>query len=107
MPLYNFVLSGRGKKNWKTADLVLAALYRFLIWPSDHGNDALILANDEGQAGDDLSLAKKLFAVNPVISREVDVQAKQIIRRDGPCRVLILLHGRAYLCSRICRRLLP
>ncbi len=36
---YNLVLSGRGKKNWKTADLILAALYRFLAWPSDAGND--------------------------------------------------------------------
>ena len=26
-PKYNLVLCGRGKKNWKSADLILAALY--------------------------------------------------------------------------------
>ena len=54
-PQINFYLGGRAKKNWKTADLVLAAFYRFLAWPSDKGNDCFILANDEGQAADDLS----------------------------------------------------
>ena len=33
-PLYNLVLSGRAKKNNKTTDLVLAGLYRLLIWDS-------------------------------------------------------------------------
>ena len=31
-PRYNLVLNGRGKKNWKTSDLILAVLYRFLAW---------------------------------------------------------------------------
>jgi hypothetical protein len=66
-PTFNMALCGRAKKNWKTTDLVLAALYRFLIWPSDNGNDAYILANDEGQAADDLSLVKKLIACNPTM----------------------------------------
>jgi len=57
---HNFALIGRAKKNNKTSDLILAALYRLLAWPSDAGNDCFILANDEGQAGDDLALAKKL-----------------------------------------------
>jgi hypothetical protein len=26
-PRYNLILSGRAKKNWKTADLMIAALY--------------------------------------------------------------------------------
>jgi hypothetical protein len=30
-PRYNFALCGRAKKNWKTSDLILAALYRFLV----------------------------------------------------------------------------
>lgn len=29
-PRYNLVLTGRGKKNWKSADLILAAIYRLL-----------------------------------------------------------------------------
>ena len=52
-PRYNMALCGRAKKNWKTTDLCLAAIYRFLAWPSETGNDAFILANDEGQAADD------------------------------------------------------
>ncbi len=31
-PRYNLVLAGRAKKNWKSADLVLAAFYRFFAW---------------------------------------------------------------------------
>ncbi len=103
-PVYNRVLSGRAKKNFKTADLTLAALYRFLAWPSPAGNDAFIIANDEEQAGDDLSLAKKLLAANPVLGREVKVYEKEVVRRDGGGRMKILpaqdvtgLHGKTYL----------
>ncbi|MGH8489576.1 MAG: hypothetical protein ACREXS_12115 [Gammaproteobacteria bacterium] len=73
-PNYNLVLTGRAKKNWKSADLILAALYRFLAWESPQGNDCFLLANDEGQAGDDLKLAKKLIAANPLLGREVIAQ---------------------------------
>ena len=66
-----------------TTDLILAALYRFLAWPSIQGNDAFLLANDEGQAGDDLKLLKKLVAVNPLLEREVIIKAKEIERADG------------------------
>lgn len=103
-PTFNMALCGRAKKNWKTSDLVLAALYRFLVWPSVHGNDCSILANDEGQAGDDLSLAKKLIAVNPVLSREVTIGAKAIARTDGrgtleilPARDAVGAHGKTKL----------
>lgn len=89
-PLVNLVLAGRGKKNWKSADLCLAALYRFILWESPQGNDSYILANDEGQAGDDLSLAKKLIAINPPLAAEVDVLAKQIVRRDGAGALQVL-----------------
>jgi len=66
VPKYNFVLAGRGKKNWKSADLVLSAIYCLDIRESVQGNNCFILANDEDQAGDDLELAKKLVAVNPI-----------------------------------------
>ena len=36
-PRYNLALCGRAKKDWKTSDLILAGLYRFLTWPSDKG----------------------------------------------------------------------
>ena len=82
-PEYNMVLCGRAKKNWKSTDLILAAFYRFLVWPSSAGNDCFLLANDEGQAADDLTLAKKLIAANPVLKREVIVKLKEIVRKDG------------------------
>ena len=33
-PRYNLAVCGRAKKNWKTSDLILAALYRLLVWPA-------------------------------------------------------------------------
>ena len=82
-PKYNMVLSGRAKKNWKSTDLILGAFYRFLVWPSSAGNDCFLLANDEGQAADDLTLAKKMIAVNPVLKHAVTVKVKEIVRKDG------------------------
>jgi hypothetical protein len=103
-PRYNMALVGRAKKNNKTTDLILACLYRFLAWPSDSGNDAFILASDEGQAGDHLSLAKKLIAVNPILAAEVVVNAKVIERKDGkgalrilPARDIAGSHGKTFL----------
>lgn len=89
-PRYSMALCGRAKKNWKTSDLILAGLYRFLVWPSPQGNDGFILANDEDQAGDDLSLAKKLIACNPVLAEKVKIGAKEIQRRDGKGELAIL-----------------
>ena len=101
-PKFNFVLCGRAR-NWKTTDLCLAALYRFLAWPSDMGNDCYILANDEGQAADDLSLVKKLIAVDLILADEVTINAKEIVRRDGrgklqilPARDVAGQHGKTY-----------
>ena len=45
-PKYNLVvLAGRGKKNWKSADLILAAFYRLFVWESAAGNDVFLLAS--------------------------------------------------------------
>src|SRR5712691_5563298 len=52
-PRYNRALVGRGKKNWKSADLALAGLYRFLAWKAPAGNPCAVIANDEDQADDD------------------------------------------------------
>jgi len=100
-PRYNMVLAGRGKKNWKSADLVLAALFKLVIPESPQGNDGFILANDEGQAGDDLSLAKKLVAINPDLAAELEPLQKEIRRRDGrgalkilPARDAVGAHGK-------------
>jgi hypothetical protein len=103
-PRYNLALCGRAKKNWKTTDLILATLYRILVWQSPHGNDCYVLANDEGHANDDLILAKRLIAANPIIAKEVDVKAKEIERKDGkgslrilPAKDIAGSHGKTYL----------
>lgn len=100
----NLVLAGRGKKNAKTLDLCLAALFMFLAWESAKGNDCYILANDEGQAADDLSLVKKLIAINPVLADMVTVGAKSISRKDGkgvlqilPAKDIAGAHGKTFL----------
>jgi len=106
-PQFNLVLNGRGKKNWKTSDLILAVLYRFLAWQSPAGNDAYVLANDEGQAGDDLALAKKIIVANRSLKREVEVLQKTIVRKDGrgtlsilPARDAAGAHGKTYgICA--------
>jgi hypothetical protein len=103
-PTYDRALIGRAKKNNKTTDLALAALYRFLAWHCPAGNDCLIVANDEDQAADDLSLIKKLIAINPILDREVKVFAKEICRLDDrgtlkilPARDAIGAHGKTFL----------
>jgi len=99
----NQVLSGRAKKNGKSLDLILAALYCLLVRASPHGSDCILVANDEDQAADDLDLLKKLIEVNPKLAHELDVLAKLIVRRDGrgslkilPARDTIGLHGKTY-----------
>ena len=103
-PTHNLVLAGRGKKNWKSADLILAALYRLLAWQTVGGNECYVLANDEGQAGDDLELAKKIIRVNPILKNAVSIKLKVIERRDGQGFIKILpahdvagAHGTTYV----------
>lgn len=100
---HNLVLDGRAKKNFKTTDLLLACFYCFFVRESVHGNDCFLIANDEDQSADDLALAKKLIACNPILANESDVLAKEITRRDGrgslrilPARDTIGLHGKTY-----------
>jgi len=102
-PKYNLVVSGRAKKNWKSADLIFAAKYKLFAGDSPGGNQCYILANDEDQAGDDLELAKKFIAANPDLAAEVIVKQKIIERRDGkgfleilPAGDVIGSHGKTY-----------
>ncbi len=114
-PVHNLVLCGRAKKNWKTADLVLAALYKLLCWESTGGNQCYVLANDLDQADDDLSLAKKLIEsrdpktmwlkpLNPLLQDELVIKQRVIERKDGkgfleilPAGDVIGSHGKTYL----------
>ncbi len=102
-PMYNLVLAGRGKKNWKSADLVLAGLYCIVIRRSTQGNRGFVLAADEDQAHDDLSLAKALVRCNPALARELAPLAKELRLRDGSGSLRILpgrdaagLHGKSF-----------
>ncbi|HUF72686.1 MAG TPA: hypothetical protein VMR74_07300 [Gammaproteobacteria bacterium] len=90
IPRFNLVLSGRAKKNWKTTDLLLASLWRFLVWKSPGGQDSYILANDMGQARDDLDLTKKLIRRNALLDAEVTIKTNEIERRDGKGSLRIL-----------------
>src|SRR6266542_4555366 len=58
-PRFNLGLIGRAKKNWKTGDLIFAALYRLLAWKSPGGNQCYILANDLDQSNDGLGAGKE------------------------------------------------
>jgi hypothetical protein len=89
-PRYSMVVSGRGKKNNKTLDLVLAALYVLVIRRSVQGSDGLIAANDAGQALDDMGLARKVVACNPILESEVEVLAQELRLRDGSATLKIL-----------------
>lgn len=101
-PRYNLILTGRGKKNWKSADLVLAELLA-LVMESPGGNQCYLLANDEGQAGDNLALAKKIIAANPALKTLLIVREKSVNRRDGrgflqilPAKDIAGSHGKTY-----------
>ena len=100
---YNLGLVGRAKKNWKSADLVLKGLAALLANDSPHGNAVYLLANDEGQADDDLALAKKIVAASPLLRERLAVKKKVIERRDsrGFCMILpaqdeVGQHGKSY-----------
>ena len=103
-PKYNLVLTGRSKKNFKSCDLILASIYRLLAWDSPLGNQCYILANDQGQAADDLELAKKIIQANPVLMDEVSIKKGIIERKDSHGFIEILAakdtagaHGKTYL----------
>jgi len=100
---FNLALLGRGKKNAKSLDLCLAALFALLANDSPHGNEVYIIASDEGQANDDLSLTKKLVVMSPHLSSRLVVREKSIHRKDGKGSIVILpgkdvagQHGKSY-----------
>jgi hypothetical protein len=89
-PVYSMVLAGRGKKNAKTLDLILAALFILMIRRSVQGSDGFILANDIDQAADDLTLSKKLIACNPDLAAEIEPLANVLRLKDGSATLKIL-----------------
>jgi hypothetical protein len=100
---YNHALLGRGKKNAKSLDLVLAGLFACLANDSVHGNEVYLVASDEGQAADDLSLTKKLIMASPHLQSRLVIRDKLITRKDGKGFITILpgqdvagSHGKTY-----------
>jgi hypothetical protein len=105
-PRRNLAVWGRGKKNWKTADLDFATL-RAVTETSPSGSQVYLLANDRDQASDDLALLKKLVSVNPFLTDFLKVKKSSIERRDGNGFIEVLpagdvrgSHGKTYrLCA--------
>jgi hypothetical protein len=89
-PVYNLILSGRAKKNCKTLDLVLSGLYVLVVCRSMWGSSGFIVANDAGQAADDLDLAKKLVACNPDLAAEIETLSTELRLKDGTASLKIL-----------------
>lgn len=101
---FDLALCARAKKNFKTADLAIATLYALVTdSPAGHDSECYILANDEGQARDDLALAKKLVKANPTLQQWLLVKRDTIERRDGrgflqvlPAGDIVGTHGKSY-----------
>ncbi len=92
----NLALLLRAKKNWKSADLIFAALYWFFARRSVGGSTCLVVATDEGQADYDLDLGKKIIRANPILADAVEVKQKSIEHKDGD-GILEIRPGRDYL----------
>ena len=103
-PRYNLIVCGRAKKNWKTADLVLAATFALISdAPIGHDAEVFLLANDKDQARDDLALAKKIVKANPLLSKWLKLKRDTIERTDGrgflevlPAGDVAGQHGKSY-----------
>jgi hypothetical protein len=79
---YNLILCGRAKKNWKSADLVLAMLWA-LLEPRPGRKECFLVAFDEDQAANDLTLLKLLIRANPALTTALSVRQNIITRKDG------------------------
>jgi phage terminase large subunit-like protein len=103
-PAYNLVLCGRAKKNFKTSDMILAAIYVLMVRDdSPQSATCYIVASDEDQASDGLALAKAIVAANPELEAELEVRVNEILRRDGrgtlrilPARNVAGMHGKTF-----------
>jgi hypothetical protein len=94
-----------GKKNAKTLLLILSAM---IVLHTDKpmgrkGCQIIYVANDKGQASDNLDFTKKLYRVNPILMDEVNIKSNIIEKKDGTGYIEIVasgdadgLHGRSY-----------
>jgi hypothetical protein len=100
--LYNLILCGRAKKNWKSADLVLALLWA-LFEPRPGRKEAFLVAFDEDQAANDLTLLKLIIKANPALSKYLSIRQNTVSLKNGEgfCEVLpgqshLGEHGRTF-----------
>lgn len=99
---YNVGLFGRAKKNWKSADAMVAALRAVCEdWPA--GAQVYVLANDQEQARDDLVLLEKLVRANPLLEDRLTIRKTIIERQDGrgfvevlPAQDVAGTHGKTF-----------
>lgn len=101
-PRCNVSLSGRGKKNFKSGDAVLAAL-RAVSEDSTAGSQVYLVANDKDQARDDLVLAEKVVRANPLLLERLKISKNVIERKDGrgfievlPAQDAVGAHGKTF-----------
>ncbi len=99
---YNLTLCGRAKKNWKSADLVLALLWA-LLEPRPGRKECFLVAFDEDQGANDLTLLKLIIRANPALSAALSMRQNIVTRRDGrgfaevlPGQSHLGEHGRAF-----------
>jgi len=79
---YNLILCGRAKKNWKSADLILALLWA-LLEPRPGRKEGFLVAFDEDQAANDLTLLKLLIKATPALSKYLSIHKNIVSRKDG------------------------
>ncbi len=103
-PQYNNVLTGRGKKCWKTFDGLFAGLHRLMAWRTTTGNDCRVVSFDVEQANEALDLLKKFIRKNPELSKRLSIKTDGVYRKDGNGDLRILSgrdifgqHGKSYL----------
>lgn len=79
---HNLVLCGRAKKNWKSADLILALIWA-LLEPRPGRKECFLVAFDEDQAANNLTLLKLLIRANTALSKRLSVRQNIVSRKDG------------------------
>lgn len=93
------------KKNAKTLLLILAAMFTLHTDKplGRKGCQIIYVANDEGQADENLDFTKKLYRCNPILTDAVTVKSNVIELKNGEGYIEIVasgntdgLHGRSY-----------
>ena len=76
---FQYVLTTMAKKNLKSLMAMLGEFYFCMVWKAHEskGNQVYVLDDDKDQAGDDLTLLKKLVLCNAVLLAELTIEGDQ------------------------------